>query len=1642
MLGWQSIGLQCQAPGEGLHDKTQLLAIRQVELDAFSSWRPAGWTRDEMLFSNDPNLALTVATVRIASIDLAADIQLLEGLQRAATDSRRSRAATVPNQAKPTRPAQTPPRIRLAVELGHTCVLVADSVSDQSTAITIASDGAHFGCFSSYSDICGRRAPNAARDALREEEALQARRSSADEAVDLTLPEAMLKPQFRRSYDRPARLDDDMTTALRVDATLMVLPVSLRMTLDGPGERQQSTFDVVTVGTIFGEASGDVRGKNETDANGAEQVQLDPTSLSCNVNVGVDSGIKIRLWDKQVIAALIAMGNAHRSSPAPPPPTSSQRCVLDRLPSGVSAQLSLGQIALFIGSPDPNPHCHLRVVRGLSIRTTAALNYAFYRHTSQGLRCRHALDQPTRKKLRLTDDVTSQALAFANALDKSGGHAALLSLSAMDTVVRIVEDSTGFERAYDSAGSFVAEESRPQPAQDNDFVAWNFLRNKDAPEHGTSANNVPLLDMTTKPLVRISHVLTNFVVQKPARDAELEYMLSTRCELVSLAADEAAIWCGLLGAQAIKRICAVWKRPQPAAAPSALPRLSVNASVPTIWVNFSLPLKEQIFLSLGTIQVSQRPNETARATSEYVLLHVPSPKHVGSWEELGRIRSLEVRPSAPGERLGFDIKATSLRVRIPHAYTLSKLVLNVNMLIKTLKLLMDNLKHGEFHFFKHPVAEPPKRVPRIGIEIASLNLEAKDHPMETDMNLAWRVGLIEQETRNRLEDTFEQKLHILAGTHPDMSITDEDGPGLRGLPDLHDSPKLSDRFGVSLDEARYRLDWYMSRSWVRRIKRAKLEQRRREISALRPLQISTEIRLPIAVVPPRNSAPLFRASFRGIRMNVANPGLSRRDIIQYMSDVSAPFRNDVEFSLMVPLDFQWEMGQATVQLRDYPLPLIRIQPVGDGSQPAWSVKTLFVVAEELAGPDSSILVPCEVLPGGRGHRDAQSMVVKVAKTIMPVKTYARLAIKIASDKTTEFTWGNSYQPAIQDLMRVVESLSHPPRDPSPKIGFWDKFRLILHWRVSVDFVGPVHLHLKGSYDPYSFTGHGAGFALSWRGNTRLEIAQPNEQYETIQIKADELLIAIPDLTALKDGAAIGVDPNPAQSPATVRAEGGSEQDMIERRSTKPCARFLNGVRVGFGFKFERTCRPWSCAKCGSSENLMHRQCRLFEFKQHQDVILRSPEAIKKLEHEVGHPVDSYEGFRSDFIHFSVSCIAAPRQQQAGRDNDSTGAGLYAENHNSLHFSPKAFAHFYAWWKLFDHTMSLPIRQGKAFPESGPPSKKFGRSLGTIKYRFNLAPVYVSHFYSQVSQDLWNQGKAQYVGLKARFGHFRADAHQRAQEKVVRHEKLKRTTTVVHKPFYAADLLLDQFRVKGVAADFSETRKSLEAKAASGDDDMPQVTALAPELRQWYNFFDFIDADRKPFDRNPRVSIVDIGDCPHVFFAKRVKARQTTANDDDQASVASSAGSHIDVESSKFGHEKSHICYLNTMKGVGDMQREITEGRMRELQHLLDDMLAARTDDNDGLAQRKIIEHRLHILRRHLDYLASSERRRIDDDTFQAHDALHAAQAQNRRGETTFENTFHVHCPRIFFNNVSRNIVFKYWFSSQDRKREEYTTSHA
>jgi hypothetical protein len=213
-------------------------------------------------------------------------------------------------------------------------------------------------------------------------------------------------------------------------------------------------------------------------------------------------------------------------------------------------------------------------------------------------------------------------------------------------------------------------------------------------------------------------------------------------------------------------------------------------------------------------------------------------------------------------------------------------------------------------------------------------------------------------------------------------------------------------------------------------------------------------------------------------------------------------------------------------------------------------------------------------------------------------------------------------------------------------------------------------------------------------------------------------------------------------------------------------------------------------------------------------------------------------------------------------------------------------------------------------------------------------------YAQASKNMWSSGKSQSLGFKGRIARFNADAHQRTQEQAIMHPLLNKHQVIRHKAFYAADLLCSGIEVKGIRADFVETPRLSQGEKPAGTG--VKASELEDGKRNWWNWFDFIDADKKPLDRDPVVEIVDFMDCPQVVFSKRNKVRQSTPQDhvdeeegenitlirdDSRAEEEKKFG----VVSSKFGHEKSHICYLGAAKSVGETQVGITMSRIQELE---------------------------------------------------------------------------------------------------------------
>ena len=322
----------------------------------------------------------------------------------------------------------------------------------------------------------------------------------------------------------------------------------------------------------------------------------------------------------------------------------------------------------------------------------------------------------------------------------------------------------------------------------------------------------------------------------------------------------------------------------------------------------------------------------------------------------------------------------------------------------------------------------------------------------------------------------------------------------------------------------------------------------------------------------------------------------------------------------------------------------------------------------------------------------------------------------------------------------------------------------------------------------------------------------------------------------------------------------------------------------------------------------------------------------------------------------------------------------------------------------------------------------------MQYRFDLQPVFVSHMYPQISKELYADGLGQSVGIKFRIDKFRADLHQRAQKLVIHLEGDGGTKTRIHKAIYAGDLLLDNMKVMGMTASFAETALARESDAHQVLDGVPMppmASDLPEDQRAWFDFYDFVDADRKPFDRNPRITMAEIGDCPRVNLCKRVRARPP------QPEAKGLADERQDLEYSKFGHEPSHICFLGAAEDVGPTQIEITDKRIQELEARL-----ASLPDGDDVGdavqrQRTIAKTRLKALNRYVQDLSTRERRAIDNTTLEvanpdSDDEQEDGDGFHRKSSTAFENTIHIHNPRLLFNASSQHVSHWTYVGSSSR----------
>lgn len=194
----------------------------------------------------------------------------------------------------------------------------------------------------------------------------------------------------------------------------------------------------------------------------------------------------------------------------------------------------------------------------------------------------------------------------------------------------------------------------------------------------------------------------------------------------------------------------------------------------------------------------------------------------------------------------------------------------------------------------------------------------------------------------------------------------------------------------------------------------------------------------ILVAPIPDGPPLVRLVIDGFILQIDGPSFAMEKLPDFLFEIGSGQPRDSEYSLLVPLHLDLAVSAITVNLRDYPLPLFAVNGQPGTEATALTFRTDLVVAEQMGPPQSVEWRDCIIVEEDFGVRGARKFHFDVPKTIMPVKTYANPDVNATTRETTEICWGISYSYTVQDVMRIFETLSSAPRDPSPSVGFWDK----------------------------------------------------------------------------------------------------------------------------------------------------------------------------------------------------------------------------------------------------------------------------------------------------------------------------------------------------------------------------------------------------------------------------------------------------------------------------------------------------------------------------------------------------------------------------------------------------------------------------
>lgn len=786
-----------------------------------------------------------------------------------------------------------------------------------------------------------------------------------------------------------------------------------------------------------------------------------------------------------------------------------------------------------------------------------------------------------------------------------------------------------------------------------------------------------------------------------------------------------------------------------------------------------LPQETPLSLAFTNIHFSHEDN-VLNVSSISAFVKSVYVKEISVQVPLMNINDFELMAGELIHRNLVKICAASIKFYTEYHFRFYMIVDNIISMFKSykqIKLAFSDLQR--FHRLR-PSQQLPSNLISVDLFTKSFLISVEEDPFEQELGLILKIGVLEQRQRlKKLQEFEEQRKKIYdfnekTETARLLSMSERSVSPDARLIDFIDE---GDAFQVLMEN--------FSTSWIARYRKAKVKFHGTPSHIIKRTEAGSERYF----FSSQDASTVGNLVVKHLRFKIGLPSFPLDKYSEFIHKYGKGVPKDRLYTLLLIMGVDIRTDLWELRLRDYPIPAV--------SFPDTHTTGDIVFGERMPDERSLRTVYVPFVPSASGGEYCVTNSIygsHIIRTMNSIKVFFNIKSHVDSSIPSSITWGKSLQPGYTSLMLWFDYLTRPQEDPSPKMGFWDKFRFLVHGKWIYDFseVSKFHLNIKGSHNPYKIADDGAGLSFCWSGGTKIYIHGSEDPKELLKIESEQFQLAVRDFTATN-------------------------------KFDKILMKLVGHVVWKLGLLFEQG----NIHKAGEEP-------RLPPLKPHYEVELVHPSHVADPDH-----YDSYRGFRSDFIHMSIGVYSSEKGSS-----------------NNFHLAPHSVYHFLNWWNLFHTYTSGPIRQGPLFTDLVQNSMKFGKSLFTITYQLHLEPLVLTHVYRHYT-DFGDTSNVSFTGLKGKIQSLRIDLHQKRVKLTHTDEKLKKSKPVWKFKMSSGEIDCNEADIRILSTIFDQadveemmaSRLGFQMNNRSADVPLSPGSEREMKESEWYDFQDYVDLDQ-------------------------------------------------------------------------------------------------------------------------------------------------------------------------------------------------------